>query len=858
MTDTRTLPKQAQARLKWPLRLTLAGMFAERVTVALWPFVTVVLALLAALMFDVHVALPIELAWGTLVLSAGLGLAAIIYAFRRFRLPTRAEALARLDKTLPGRPIAALMDSQAIGAGDAASEAVWQTHVERMADRARQAKAPSPDLRIARFDPYALRYVAVLAFVMALIFGSILRVASVGEVINGPGTGLAGGPAWEGWIEPPPYTGKPSLYLADLTDDTLSVPAGSHLTLRLYGQVGALTVAETVSGRTGVVAGAADATQDFDIMQSGTLEISGPGGRKWAITVSPDALPTIRPDGEAERGVDGEMRLPFAAADDYGVVSGRAEITLDLAKVERRFGLALDPEPQPTIVLDLPLPLTGSRTDLQGVLVENLAQHPWATLPVKVRLFARDAAGQSGMAEPESTILPGRRFFDPLANALIEQRRSLLWNRQNGREVAQVLRAVSYRPDDVFDSSTAYLMLRVAIRRLETAVEFDQFDTARRDEIAQALWDIATLIEDGNLSDALERLRRAQDRLSEAMKQGASDQEIAELMQELRQAMQNYMQQLAENAQPNDQQAQNQNQQEITPDQLQEMLNKLQELMEQGRTEEAQQLLDQLRQMMENMQVTQGQGQQSPGQQALQGLADTLRQQQGLNDDTFNGLQDQFSQQGQQGQQGQGQEGQQGQGPQGQNGQQGQGRSGQGGQQGQEQGPGQGSQQGMGLADRQQGLRDLLNQQAQNMPGLGTPGGEAGRDALGRAGRAMDGAEEALRQNDLGGAINKQADAMEALREGMRELSQQLAQQQQQGQGQQGEAFGQNNNSNGRDPLGRDSGNAGRIGTDEQLLQGEDVYSRARKLLDEIRRRSSDQSRPTLELDYLKRLLNRF
>ena len=56
------------------------------------------------------------------------------------------------------------------------------------------------------------------------------------------------------------------------------------------------------------------------------------------------------------------------------------------------------------------------------------------------------------------------------------------------------------------------------------------------------------LIEDGNLSSALERLRRAQDKLSKAMREGASDPETAELMDELRQAMQDYMRQLAEQA----------------------------------------------------------------------------------------------------------------------------------------------------------------------------------------------------------------------------------------------------------------------------------------------------------------------
>ncbi|MBV1903523.1 MAG: TIGR02302 family protein, partial [Marinosulfonomonas sp.] len=730
--------------------------------------------------------------------------------------------------------------------GDPASELVWQAHIKRMAERAALAKAVKPDLRIAALDPFALRYMAILAFVMALIFGSVLRVASVAELAPGQGS-YAGGPTWEGWIEPPAYTGKPSIYLADIKAEHLTVPAGSFVTLRLYGEIGELSVVESISGRIGEAETAAEPAQGFDITQSGELVIKGPGGRSWTIEVTPDAPPTIDLVGELERRVGGDMRLPFVAEDDYGIIKGRAELSLDLASVDRRYGLVVAPEPRETILLDLPIPISGNRREFEETLIENLAEHPWAGLPIKLSLFIEDAAAQIGKNTPETVILPGRRFFDPLAAALIEQRRDLLWSRKNAGRVVQVLRATSHRPDGFFRSDTAYLKLRFAIRQLEIGQEYTSLSEAKRDEVAQALWDIALVIEDGNLSDARERLRRAQERLEQAMQDGATDDEIAELMEELRQAMQDFMQQLAQQDPQNNELADNQNTQEITGDQLQAMLDRLQELMEQGRMAEAQELMDQLRQMMENMQMAQnqqGQGEQSPGQQAMEGLADTLRQQQGLNDDTFSDLQDQFGEDGQQGEQGQQGQGQQGPGRQGQ------------GSQGQGQQPGEGNEPGQGLADRQQALRDLLNQQAGNLPGAGTPGGDTARDALGRAGRAMEGAEDALRQKDYAGALDNQADALEALRDGMRGLAEEMARQQQQGQ--QGEAFGRAATDNNRDPLGRDTGSSGQAGTDEQMMQGEDIYRRAQELLNEIRRRSSEPDRPDVELDYLKRLLDRF
>jgi uncharacterized protein (TIGR02302 family) len=858
MTDPRDLPKDAAQWLSWPLRLTRAGMVSERAVRAFWPLWSIVLTVLAVLMLGLHEALPLELFWALSVVSALAALWALVRGLRMFRWPSAAEALERLDRTMPGRPITAIADLQAIGSGDAASEAVWRAHVARMAARARAAKPPAPDLKLASRDPYALRFMALLAFIVAVLFGSLWRVASVAEMAPGAGDLTAAGPAWEGWIEPPIYTGLPSLYLNDIDQAGLEIAGGSRVTIRFYGEVGALALSETVSGRTEDVPPATDPVQIFDVAEDGVIGIEGPGGREWSITVVEDLAPEIEFDGPIAAGQGGRMEAPFTASDDHGVTAGSMEITLDLTEIDRRHWLVIDPEPRDPVRLDLPMPITGDRIEFSEVAVDDFSEHPWANLPVTATLTAEDAAGQSGLSAPQFATLPGRRFFDPLAKAVIEQRRDLLWNRANAPRVAQVLRAVSHRPAGVFRSETVYLKLRFLVRRMETRVSLQRLDDAAVEEFAETLWAIALEIEEGDLGDALERLRRAQDRLSEAIQNGATDAEIAELMQELREAMQDYMRQLAEQMGDEDGQqlSQNENMQEMTGEQLQDMLDRLQELMEQGRMAEAQQLLEQLRQMMENMQVARGQqGQQSPGEQAMEGLAETLREQQGLSDEAFRELQEQFNPNAQAGQsqQNEGRSGDQGRGQQ--HGQQGQGQGGNqpGDQQG---GQNPGGLQGS-LADRQQALRDELERQRQGLPGAGTPEGDAAREALGRAGEAMDDAEGALREDDFAGALDSQSEAMEALREGMRELAEQMAQQQQQ-QGQQGQQTGRNSAEGGRDPLGREAGQNGRIGTDERLLQGEDVYRRARELLDEIRRRSGDQERPTEELDYLKRLLERF
>jgi len=879
--------------LRRPVALTHAGMVAEEVVRAFWPFWTVAFLILAPLMMGWHEIAPLEVFWAGTVIGALAFVGTLVWGARKFTMPSRAAALARVDAALPGRPIAAVADSQVIGSGDAASEAVWQAHVARMAERTKQAQMVEPDLRVSDRDPFGLRFIALLFFVTALIFGSLLRVGTVSDVAGGPEQTLATGPVWEGWVEPPAYTGKPSIYLNDVPAGRLRVPAGSEVTLRLYGEVGALTVAETVSGRTGEVGdvgAASDPQQEFIIAQSGELSILGPTDMTWTITAVADEAPAVDLTGPIEADAMGELSQPFAAVDDYGVEFGTATITLDLAAVDRVHGLVIDPDPIAPLVLDLPMPFTGNRADFEEFLVDNLSKHPLANLPVRLQMEVIDAAQQTGQTPPEALILPGRRFFQPFARAVIEQRRDLMWSKANAPRVNQVLRAISHRPEGLFSNETTYLRLRTIIRRLDNLSDVGLSDEAQ-DEIVEALWDLAIQLEDGRLADARERLRRAQERLAEAMRNGASDEEIAELMQELREATDDYLRMLAEEAEPNDgtdMADSGQQGETMGMDELQALMDRIEQLMQEGRMAEAQELMEQLNQMMENMQVTQGEGgdgPQTPGQQSMQDLADTLREQEDLSDDSFSELQDQFNpgQQGEQQpgqqpgqQQGQqpGQQGQDGQQPgqQGQQGQQGD-QPGQGGQQGQGQGVGNenrsGEQSGSGaggegdpqsLADRQQALRQELERQRSGLPELPGESGEIARRSLERAEGAMEGAEEALRDGDLPEAIDRQAEAMDALRNGMRQLGQALAENQntEPGQGsEQGEASGRPTPGQ-RDPLGREMGNMGQMGTDRSLLNGEDVNRRAEELLGEIRRRSAEQDRPEVERDYLRRLLDQF
>ncbi|MFD2174593.1 DUF4175 domain-containing protein [Rhodobacter lacus] len=845
MTPPPPLPGDPLAPLARPIRLTRAVLVLERLLRAFWPLLTFLAFCFAALSFGIWSWIAPE--------HRGLAGGAVIFGLivlgapglRRFRWPSRAEAIARLDATLPGRPLAALTDGLALGANDPASRALWAVHLGRMAAAARAAQAPAPDPDLAPRDPFALRLSALTAVALALVFGTPTAIFAPATQSGAPFRAEAAmGPAWEGWAEPPRYTGRPGLYLNGVEGDLLTLPEGTRLAFRFYGAPGAVPFSESVSSPAAPPLDAASETagtevqsRDFTAVRSGVIELGGPMGRRFAVMVAPDETPEVDLPALAERRADGKMAQPFHAADDYGVVRGHATISLDLAAIDRRFGLAVDPEPRENLVFDLPLPISGSRADFSEMLVEDVSEHAWANLPVKLTLEVEDGRGQIGQSATESFDLPGRRFFDPRAAALIELRRDILWSRANAARSAQILRAILNRPEDTFPAQPMVEVLHGVVEQLDAATVTPE----ARDAVAGILWQMAEILEDGGLADALEAMQQAQERLSEAIRNGASKDEIAKLMAELKEATDRYIEMLAERAQQEEQGpqfGQQQPSQHITGDQIQALMDQIQKLMEEGRMAEAQELLDQLARMMANMKVTQGEGGSGsgPGGQTMQDLGETLRDQQQLSDDAFRQMQRP---------------------------------PGGGGAPGADPQAGEGAQgaPGADLAGRQRALRRELERQKGLMPRLGGEAAEAGREALDEAGRAMEGAEEALRGGDIGRAIDGQADAIEALREGMRQLGEAFAGENGANQrgagdlGQQrgGDAMGgQGTRMLPRDPLGRATGEGSQIGTEGDMLQGEDVYRRARDLLEEIRRRSAERSRPEVERDYLRRLLDSF
>jgi uncharacterized protein (TIGR02302 family) len=570
-----------------------------------------------------------------------------------------------------------------------------------------------------------------------------------------------------------------------------------------------------------------------------TLKSGDDALNSWAFAVTPDNAPEISFAGEPKRAVNGTLELNYNIEDDYGAASAKADFALAEQQPPDARPLYGPPE------MPLSLPRRGAAKKPVKA-TRDLTEHVWAGASVKLTLHATDDAGQEAQSETKTIILPEKPFTNPLARAVIEQRRLLALDANAKPRVLELMDAITLRPEDTIDNLSHYLALMSARTRLQMAGT----DDALRETVTY-LWQVALGIEEGDLSAAEKRLRQAQQALQDALERGASDEEIDKLMAELRQAMNDFLREFAERNQPN-QNAQNQSPgQELRQSDLQRMLDQIENLAKSGNRDQARELLSQLQDMMNNLQAgkrQQGQqGQQnSEMRQQMDKLGEIMRRQQEMMNETFRMDQMQRGQQGDQqsdpfgdnGEQGQ----QQQQGEQQDNGQQDKG------QQGKPMTP---QEFADALKQLQQGQGQLekdLEALMKGLEGLGIKPGQGFDDA----GESMNQAEGSLGKGEGDRAVGHQGRALEALRKGAQDMMQQM-QAMQGDQGGSGEGGRQQNAD--RDPLGRPRATTGPDFGDSTTVPDEIDVQRARQILDAIRKRLGNALSPELERSYLERLL---
>ncbi|GJD39281.1 MULTISPECIES: TIGR02302 family protein [Methylobacterium] len=857
-------PPAARSRLDRLVSRSQAAGLWERAWPLLWRGLAVILAFLAVSWLGLWLDLPPI--WRISGLSAfAVALLAALVPLIRLSRPSRRDALARLDRdaaagnsSLSHNPASAIEDTLAVGTTDPATQALWALHQRRAAEAVARLNVGLPRPGMPRRDPFALRAGLVVAAVASLFVAGPEWRQRIGSAFDWH---EAAGPApsfrVDAWIDPPLYTRLPPLVVTmNGTEQRLRAPVNATLIVRIAGQGDVVLTPNAGFKPMPGKEARPDLREDRFQLVGGTADLVIAAGsaptQHLIVETIPDLAPEVRRIGGLEVNARGTFNLTYRAKDDYGI--GSADGIIEPLAGARSL------VPVPKMPLALPSDVSGD-TDTKTLV--DLTDNPWSGARVRLTLVVKDEAGQEGRTETAEITLPARPFREPLARALAEERRRLVTAPdESRRRVQTALDALMIAPDQFTPQPSIFLGLRTASRRLKAA----RTDEALV-EVADLLWEMALKIEDGDLSDAEKSLRAAQDKLKDAIERNAPDEEIKKLTEDLKQALDKFMKQMAERQQKQPQQQgekgkSQQNAKTVTPDDLNKMLKDMEEAMKRGDTAEAQRLLEELRSILENLQTAEPGAKSDPNGREMSKQAEELdkmsREQQALRDETFK---DGQNKRGQQPGQKQGQKPQRGQQGQQQNGDQGQ-QGGEQGQQGQKGQKGQKGEQGQGGAgERQQALRQRLEDLQKRMKELGMQGEEGLADAE----EAMRDAEGALGEGKEGDAVDAQGRALDGLKrgaDGMQKQMEEMAQGEGEGEGeqeggenpsQQGQAGNRDDDPLGRPTKGRDlSDGRGKVPTaDESAVQ------RTRRIMEELRRKLGDPSRPREELDYFERLLRR-
>ena len=798
------------------LVLAAAALFWERLWPRLWPVLAVGGLFLALALSDSLPLLPGWLHVSALAVFGVALLATMVLGVRALGRVDVAAARNRLerDSGLRHRPLTALDDRLVAGATNPLAMALWQAHLERAAKDSGDLRVGLPAPGMARRDPHGLRAVAVLVLAAAAIgfhddaFGRLERA-----LVPGFGHRAVAETGVDVWITPPAYTGRAALFVDQTSalEQPLPVPEGSTVLAQVSGAGTAPGL--HVGGRVVpfVAMAASGEGGDFrveTVIEDGdrlAVEADGRELAAWPLQVIADAPPAVDFTTPPAATTRAHLKLAYEAHDDYAI----ADVALEIRRADGR-ALA---DGSTHVRLPLSIPRAGSDT-ARGRALRDLTAHPWAGLAVILRLRATDARGQKGESRGIPMVLPERVFRHPVARAIIEQRKKLAVPTPVVRaQVVGALLTIAAAPQLFAHDSVVFLALVVARTRL-----INDGNNKSVASVRQLLWDTALRLEEGETAIAERALRKAQERLMEALERGDGNDEIERLIDELKRALDSYLAALAEQMRRQGAMdlPMSPDMRTFSRDGLQDLIERARDLARSGAVDAARRLLSELQRTLDDLAAARKGGAKNQESAKARELMDTLRdlrrRQQELLDRTFRRWR--------------------GSKPQ----------------------PGDPGDLGADAAE-QEALRRRLGDAmmgADELLGAIPPG-------LGRAERNMNDAAGAMTLGRPGDAVGAQTEAIENLRGATNSVAEGLARRFGGviglGPGRPGAPGNQ-----GRDPFGRlREGTFGAAGDDESVkIPGRMELRRAQEILRELRRRSGETARPRPERDYIERLLRRF
>lgn len=843
--------------LAWRRGLARAVLLFEAGLPALLPAAAAAAVFAIAALLD----LPGRMPWWAHAALLAVTAAAILVLLRRgfagFSTPGPSAADRRLerDSGLTHRPLAALSDRPAnpVPDGDPGADpigqAVWRAHVARGLSQVRTLRLGLPHPGLARLDRRAFRHALSLGLLASLVVAGPDAPARLAAAFAPGLPRPAAAPPVEiqAWATPPAYTGLAPVFLKH-GQRSVSVPDGSGLTIVLTGGQSVPALVQDAERHDFTPLDRTSFQVERTLTHSAALTVVRDGEplARWDVAVAADRPPTVRwaePPGPAEDTL--RIRLPWAAADDYGVTGLVAELRLT-ARPEA-----------PPIQTPVPLP-SGTPKTAHGIHRQDLTAHPWAGLSVTARLVARDGNNQTGLSEDAAFDLPARVFHNQVAKALIEIRKGLSLHPGDRSEALEVLDGLLQNPGLFGADSGAFLNLSSIYYLLVRHKHGDVVPDAQA-----RMWDLALHMEEGQTEESARALDRARQAVRDAMDRlarepgDANRRDLEQKLKELREAIDRHMRAMVEEAMRNQEALPfDPNAEQLTSQDLDRLADEAREAAEEGRMDDAREKMAELERLLDRMKqarADKGQGnsqQRQKGRRQMGAVQDLVAREGALLDrsesraDQANRprriLPDPAE-------------------------------------------PDPNAQRPQDMRT-QQALRNALGEMMQQ---FGDLTGEV-PPALTEADRAMRDAAQSLAAGNDAAAAGAEKRAIEALQKGAREMGQTLARQFGRGQrgGEQGEGEGfgaegpmgmdlrdgrgdgrsgqgplpgppRRADSRQRDPLGR-TNQGGAADDGDVAVPGTAEQNRAQAIQEELRRRGAEADRPMREREYIDRLLRRF
>ncbi|MEM6832983.1 MAG: DUF4175 family protein [Pseudomonadota bacterium] len=812
-----------------------AALFAARLTTFLerlwphfWPFLPVLTLFCAFGLLGVWQVMPLWLHIPALLALMGLAGFTAKGMWQSVLVPSREEGLARLERhnELAFQPLRKSLQGQAVH-GQGASQALWQAHLARLAKKAATVEAPRAQLSWLGQDRFALTAVAALT----LITGLFAAGSQTGERLKYAFLpSLGGAPAQVDMVVeaiPPSYTGLPPILLtafqgAQGERAKMVFPAGTMLDMTLEGgwrtprlaMAGQETPFEDIGNGRYRLRRVAPAAEGFDVLQGARTQFTWPGA------FATDRPPQIGFADMPERSASDALSFSFDVSDDYGLA---------------RTALFLRPQDRPAAPerFEVPTPSIAPGETEKRQFFKDLTASQWAGRPVQLVLEAWDGLDQKGTSETIEVILPERAFNHPFARDIVQQRKRLFFENGSRLGVANWLNDASRSPARFDDSLWAFSMLRSAHYRL---MRHDEPPVV--DAVTAQMWEIATYLEDGGVSQDRAAMREALEDMMSALEAQDSEKFDAlsrELEAKIADLMAKQMQMARGETPP--QGIDGGEMRMIDSSTLERMMQQMRDLAASGDMAGAMEMLQAIQSLMENLSPGSGPSQElmeqaQAGQDALEDLNALIEDQRTLMNQTvrqaLDGVQQSEANRA---------------GPQDQSGPP----SGtQGAQQGGNEGPNQGSNQGEGSYSALQGQQSGLEQTGQSLGQRLSDAGVPLPTGLDDANANMGQAAQRLGQERGLPALRAQAEALRNLENAQQALESQVEEMMNQIRSQ----------SAGRDPFGRPDGRS--LSNGQVKIPTEAEAKRARQIRDELQRRLGDPDRSRLERSYFRRLLEQF